>query len=284
MPRAGCSAWATRCTGIRRRTASAPTPRSRTPSTSPGSWRWCLKGQAGPGLLDSYDAERAPIAKQIVTRANKSIDRIRTDLPGAGPARHQGHPTRCRRTWMRACENTPEAEAQRASIRDAIAFKIYEFDAHGVEMNQRYRSNAIVTDGIPEPEFTKDAELHYQPTTWPGARLPHVWLFDHERQGVDARPGRPRAVRAVHRHRRRGLDRRGEDGRRRARHRDRRPHHRPAQGLAGSPGRLGECQRGARQRHRSGPARPSCRAGAARPSPPIRPANCAGCSQSILDR
>ena len=32
-----------------------------------------LKGQAGEALLDSYDVERAPIAKQIVTRANQSI-------------------------------------------------------------------------------------------------------------------------------------------------------------------------------------------------------------------
>jgi 2,4-dichlorophenol 6-monooxygenase len=35
-----------------------------------------------------------------------------------------------------------------------------------------------VTDGQMEPAFELDAELHYQPTTWPGARLPHVWLFD----------------------------------------------------------------------------------------------------------
>ncbi len=33
-----------------------------------------LKGKAGPGLLDSYNAERAPIAQQIVTRANQSIE------------------------------------------------------------------------------------------------------------------------------------------------------------------------------------------------------------------
>jgi 2,4-dichlorophenol 6-monooxygenase len=32
-----------------------------------------LKGQAGAALLDSYSAERAPVAKQIVTRANQSI-------------------------------------------------------------------------------------------------------------------------------------------------------------------------------------------------------------------
>jgi 2,4-dichlorophenol 6-monooxygenase len=44
-------------------------------------------------------------------------------------------------------------------------------------MNQRYASSAVVTDGQPEPAFARDPELHYQPTTWPGARLPHVWLF-----------------------------------------------------------------------------------------------------------
>jgi 2,4-dichlorophenol 6-monooxygenase len=140
-----------------------------------------LKGQAGPSLLDSYDAERSPVAKQIVTRANKSITEFGPIFQALGlldtKDTHQMQANMDARV-----ENTPEAEAQRASIRDAIAAKKYEFDAHGVEMNQRYRSNAIVTNGIPEPEFTKDAELHYQPTTWPGARLPHVWLFDHERK------------------------------------------------------------------------------------------------------
>jgi len=33
-----------------------------------------------------------------------------------------------------------------------------------------------VSDGTPEPAYTRDAELYYHPTTWPGARLPHCWL------------------------------------------------------------------------------------------------------------
>jgi 2,4-dichlorophenol 6-monooxygenase len=78
------------------------------------------------------------------------------------------------------CDNTPEAEEQRRKIREAIAFKVYEFDAHGVDMNQRYRSDAIVTDGQAEPPFERDRELHYQATTWPGAHLPHVWLNSEE--------------------------------------------------------------------------------------------------------
>ena len=35
---------------------------------------YVLRGQAGPGLLDSYDPERSPIGRQIVLRANKSIE------------------------------------------------------------------------------------------------------------------------------------------------------------------------------------------------------------------
>lgn len=79
---------------------------------------------------------------------------------------------------LAACtEGTEAAERQREAIRKAIAFKKYEFDAHGIEMNQRYRSGAVVTDGQIEPAFALDADLHYQPTTWPGARLPHAWVY-----------------------------------------------------------------------------------------------------------
>jgi 2,4-dichlorophenol 6-monooxygenase len=34
----------------------------------------------------------------------------------------------------------------------------------------------VISDGTPEPEYTRDPELYYHPTTWPGARLPHCWL------------------------------------------------------------------------------------------------------------
>jgi 2,4-dichlorophenol 6-monooxygenase len=76
-------------------------------------------------------------------------------------------------------DNTPAAVDQRERLRRAIELKNYEFNAHGVEMNHRYRSAAVVPDGTPEPPFHRDRELYYHPTTWPGARLPHVWL-EHE--------------------------------------------------------------------------------------------------------
>ncbi len=136
-----------------------------------------LKGQAGEGLLDSYNAERVPVAKQIVTRANKSIGEFGPIFEALGLIGHTD-PDVMHANMEKRCESTDEAEAQRAALRQAIAFKKYEFDAHGVEMNQRYRSDAVVADGQAEPGFEADPELHYQPTTWPGARLPHVWLYD----------------------------------------------------------------------------------------------------------
>jgi 2,4-dichlorophenol 6-monooxygenase len=138
-----------------------------------------VKGQAGMKLLDSYSVERAPIAKQIVTRANQSIGEFGPIFEALGMAAGV-KPEIMQKTLEARCDATAEAERQRAAIREAIAFKKYEFDAHGVEMNQRYRSDAVETDGQIEPAFEIDAELHYQPTTWPGGRIPHVWLFDHD--------------------------------------------------------------------------------------------------------
>ncbi len=73
-------------------------------------------------------------------------------------------------------ENTPEAARQREALLKAMELKDYEFNAHGVELGQRYASGAVVGDGTPEPAYTRDRELFYHPTTWPGARLPQVWL------------------------------------------------------------------------------------------------------------
>lgn len=142
------------------------------------AWKlaYVLKGKAGPRLLDSYQRERAPIAKQIVTRANKSIEEFGPIFKALGLL-DSIDPVKMQQNMDARCDDTPAAEEQRRRIREAIASKVYEFDAHGVEMNHRYRSAAIVTDGQEEPPFEKDAELHYQPTTWPGARLPHAWLF-----------------------------------------------------------------------------------------------------------
>ena len=51
----------------------------------------------------------------------------------------------------------------------------YQFNAHGVELGQRYRSSAIRSHES-FPEFQRDGELYFQPDTVPGSHLPHVWV------------------------------------------------------------------------------------------------------------
>ncbi|MEM7709867.1 MAG: FAD-dependent monooxygenase [Pseudomonadota bacterium] len=133
-----------------------------------------LKGEAGEGLLDSYSEERAPIAKQIVRRANTSLGEFGPIFQALG----MGEEVRQAKLEANLDHlTTPEGAEMRAALRDAIAAKKYEFDAHGVEMNQRYVSGAVRCDRD-APAFARDAELHYQATTFPGAHLPHVWIED----------------------------------------------------------------------------------------------------------
>jgi 2,4-dichlorophenol 6-monooxygenase len=141
------------------------------------AWKlaYVLKGHAAPSLLESYDAERSPIARQIVTRANQSIAEFGPIFDAFGLLSTKDT-EEMKKNLESLKDDTEVAKDRREALRKAIAFKSYEFNCHGVEMNQRYRSNAVVDDGAPEPEYKRDKELYYQATTWPGARVPHVWL------------------------------------------------------------------------------------------------------------
>ena len=143
------------------------------------AWKlaYVIKDKAGAELLDTYSIERSPIAKQIVTRANQSIAEFGPIFEALGLTDTQD-PVKMKKNMDERKQNSPKAEKQRQALREAIAFKKYEFDAHGVEMNHRYKSNSVLTEGDKEPEFKKDKELFYEPTTYPGARIPHAWVYD----------------------------------------------------------------------------------------------------------
>ncbi len=134
-----------------------------------------LKGQADPSLLDTYTSERAPVAKQIVGRANKSLGdfppiAMALGLPQAKSIDEMYSNMAARK------DATPEAEAQRTALRNAIAGTDYVYNAHGVEMNQRYDGPAIVTDGS-DAEVFPDEELYHKASSRPGAPVPHAWVY-----------------------------------------------------------------------------------------------------------
>jgi 2,4-dichlorophenol 6-monooxygenase len=138
------------------------------------AWKlaYVIRGDASPALLDSYTQERAPVARQIVERANQSrrefadLKRVLgAEQPGVGGVSKLAAPT-------------PEGAVARAELRTAIDVKNYEFNAHGVELNQRYESVAVLADDTAPEEWRRDSELYAQHTTRPGAKLPHAWLVN----------------------------------------------------------------------------------------------------------
>ena len=137
---------------------------------------YVLKGYADQSLLASYSDERAPVGKQIVRRANQS----RRDYePLQKALRVAGSDTPVAAGIKRIKSSGQDGVEARKLLSEALALKQYEFNAQGVELNQRYTSSAIIADSPGEEEvWEKDPQLYLQATTRPGAKIPHVWLVD----------------------------------------------------------------------------------------------------------
>jgi len=112
-------------------------------------------------LLDSYTAERKPIAMINVNEAAEmraNFDNQTPFSPQIGDDSEEGRELRDR--------------ARAVIIRTRA--KEFLHDSAGIELGYRYESSPIcVSDGTPPPEL--DHGL-YVPSTWPGVRAPHVWL------------------------------------------------------------------------------------------------------------
>jgi 2,4-dichlorophenol 6-monooxygenase len=136
-----------------------------------------LRGQADPFLLETYSAERAPVAKRIVTRANKSSREFGQFFDVLGLATAETEEEMAAAIEERKA-NTPVGAARRAALVEAMELKNYEFNAHGVDLGQFYESTAVVSDGSTLPEPTRDPDLYYEMSTVPGSHLPHAWVGD----------------------------------------------------------------------------------------------------------
>jgi len=125
------------------------------------SWKLAatLQGWGGPRLLNSYEAER------------RQIGTINVRASGGGTAG--------REIWRAAYrpnveDDTPEGRAALAHMLKLAREEAPKtFRVIGAELGYRYAGSSIVCDetGGPEPNIEE-----YIPTSWPGARLPHVWL------------------------------------------------------------------------------------------------------------
>jgi 2-polyprenyl-6-methoxyphenol hydroxylase-like FAD-dependent oxidoreductase len=118
-----------------------------------------LQGFGGPNLLRSYEIERRQVGE-------RNVGASRYASLGRRKWRGQYRPS--------IRDATPQGQMTRDNLaRIAQVEQPKSNEMIGAELGYRYVDSPIICDipGGPEHRFRE-----YQPTTWPGARLPHVWL------------------------------------------------------------------------------------------------------------
>lgn len=134
-----------------------------------------MKGRANSSLLDSYSLERQPVGESVITRANQGL---RDHIPvwEALGMMDDSLETR-KKDFAELSEASPAGRKRRLKFQEAIKGTSHEFHGVGVEMNQRYESQAVFLDDEgPRPPLPEDPVLEHEITTYPGSRLPHAWL------------------------------------------------------------------------------------------------------------
>jgi hypothetical protein len=117
------------------------------------------KGRAAPRLLESYDAERRPLALRNTAYAKGFADSLGIEPP---PEIEDDSPA--------------GAAARRRAGEHFARHGAAEFNIPGITFGGRYDgSPAIVPDGSAPPP---DRPNVYVPTGCPGGRPPHLWLAD----------------------------------------------------------------------------------------------------------
>ena len=127
-------------------------------------------GWADPSILDTYDAERRPVAvfncDQSLANAFKLIE-----VPIAfGFLDDPDHSAQL-------LSEVLADPARRAVVEAAIADQAIHFDLLGLQLGHVYQGPLVVDDGTAAPVLDEPAR-DYVPSTRPGGRLPHGWLAD----------------------------------------------------------------------------------------------------------
>jgi 2-polyprenyl-6-methoxyphenol hydroxylase-like FAD-dependent oxidoreductase len=124
-----------------------------------------LHGWGGPALLASYEPERRAIGARNVAASRKAAQGRR----------------RWRAAWQPEIADDTEAgvRARAALAEVADREQRWSNDLLGIELGYRYQDSPLIADRADADGAGPDPDsFAYTPTTWPGARLPHLWLDD----------------------------------------------------------------------------------------------------------
>ncbi|MFW0796825.1 FAD-dependent oxidoreductase [Gordonia sp. CPCC 205515] len=118
-----------------------------------------INGWGGPHLLDSYGAERRPVAARTIADAGSQESAL---------AHHF--------SAVELGQDGPAADEARRQTAAALSVKKSEFHSLGLVLGYSYPSSPIVVgDGSVAPA---EDPIEYTPSACPGSLLPHAWLSD----------------------------------------------------------------------------------------------------------
>jgi putative polyketide hydroxylase len=121
-----------------------------------------MRGRAGDALLDTYEAERKPIAEYNGSQALHNTHSLKDT------GWHMPDPAE-----LSVIELPVEGRDIRARLAAAVPRQREHFRSEGQQYGAVYQSDAVVDDGsVAEISTVTD----YRATGHPGARAPHVWL------------------------------------------------------------------------------------------------------------
>jgi hypothetical protein len=121
-----------------------------------------LRGSAGEALLDTYEAERKPVAERNSAQALANT-RSLADTGWHGLSTGE----------LASIELPVEGQELRQRIGTAVSDQRAHLHSEGQQFGTIYSSDAVVPDGA-LPVASTISE--YRETGCPGARAPHVWL------------------------------------------------------------------------------------------------------------
>jgi 2,4-dichlorophenol 6-monooxygenase len=129
-----------------------------------------VEGRAPESLLDTYGAERRPVAR---TNADTSLDNAVRMIDVFVASGAGGTPEEERRAFDAALAT----DAGRAAVRQAAEAQAGHFDLLGLQLGFAYPPGpgTVLDDGSPVVEAVVP-ERDYLPSTRPGGRLPHAWV------------------------------------------------------------------------------------------------------------
>ncbi|KAM5350982.1 hypothetical protein ACJ41O_003705 [Fusarium nematophilum] len=141
------------------------------------AWKvaYVSKGLAGLGLLDSYSHERQAVGAAIVRESNNQIRKNGDLFEVLGM---KAPPEEGLRQLEELKRDTAEGSARRERLRETLEAKTQELESLGLGYNQWYTSDAVYLDdeSEPRPALEGDPVVEVQISSYPGSRLPHVWV------------------------------------------------------------------------------------------------------------